>query len=78
MPAVGYGIGGNAVKPGDEWNAAPFEAREIFQGVLENLGGNVLDVRAGMNASRHERVDALEIPFVEVGEAGGVLLRRFD
>ncbi len=45
---------------------------------MEDFRGNVLDIRARVDTPRNERVDALEILFVKVDEAGWVLLRRLD
>jgi hypothetical protein len=62
----------------DKRNASPFKTREFFERVLEHFGGDVLDIRAGVDATRHERIDAFEIRLIEVGEARRIALRRFD
>ncbi len=78
LPSVSDCVGGNAIKPGTERNAPPFEAREIFQRMLKDFRGDVLHIRASVDAPRDKRVDALEVGFVEVRETRAILLRRLD
>ncbi len=51
---------------------------EIRKGVVKHLGRNVFSRFAIAQAPRDVCVHALEVNFVERGEAAGVLLSRFD
>ena len=63
--------------PGSERHLAPFETGEAGEGVAEDFGGHVFGVVAVADAAGYVGVDAVEVGLVEVGETGGVGLRRF-
>src|SRR5262245_64577831 len=42
LPAVGDGMGGDLEEPGGERHAAPLEARQVGQCLMEHVGGEVL------------------------------------
>ena len=70
LAAIGNRIGRDAKQPGRERRAAPFEAREILERAMENIGGEILRLIAIVNPPRDERIHAFEIVFVKLGEAG--------
>src|SRR5262249_19772985 len=55
LPAVGDGVPGDLQEPGRERNAAPLEAAEVRERMVENLGGQVLGLAAAAGAAGHER-----------------------
>src|SRR5579871_1212334 len=75
---VGHGVAGYAIQPGCERHAAPLEAAQVSQRLLEDFGGHVLGFRAVAHTPNHERIDAFEVALVELPEAAGIALRRLD
>lgn len=78
LPAVSSCVGRDAEQPRCEGNAAPLVPWQVAQGLVEDLGSDVLGFLPGADPPRHERVHAVEVLVVQLGEAAGVLLRRFD
>src|SRR5215831_12077699 len=52
LPALREQFGGNAEQPSDERRPLPLEAVESGDGLMEDLGGEVLGFLAGGNATR--------------------------
>src|SRR5690348_10990140 len=78
LPLAGNGIGGHAIEPGGKGHASPLKTVQISQGAVKNVGSDVLGLGAVAHAADHERVHALEVALVELSEAAGVALCRFD
>ena len=77
-PAVGDGVGGDAKKPRSEWDSTPFEFVEVCERLVKNLRREVFRFFAVAHSPGGERIHALEIVLVEVGETRRVLLRGLD
>ena len=78
LEVVGNGICGDAQQPRGEGYPPPLEARKIGEGLVEDVGGQILRVVAVAYAARDERVDDVEVAFVKLGKPAGVLLRGLD
>ena len=52
---------GDFVEPGGERHAAPFEARQVGQRLMEDIGGQVLGRIAIADAADDEGIDAFEV-----------------
>src|SRR5262245_48291399 len=78
LPAVGDGVARDPHEPGREGQAAPLEAAEIGERLMEHLGGEVLGFAAAAGAAGHERVDAIEVLLVQLGEPARIGLRGLD
>src|SRR5438132_2055195 len=78
LPAIGDGIARDLQKPGRERYAAPLEAVEVSQRLVEDLGGHILSLAATARTAGRERVNAVEISLVQLGETARVRLRGLD
>ena len=78
LPAIGDDIARDLQEPGRERNAAPLEAVEVSQRPVEDLGGRILGLAATARAPGRERVNAVEISLVQLGETAWVRLRGLD
>src|SRR5262245_4749537 len=78
LPAISQRVPGDAEQPSGKGRAAPLEPTEMGQSVVEDLGGNVLGLAAMAGPAGDERVDAIEVSLVELGEAARVALGRLD
>jgi hypothetical protein len=75
---IGKGVGGYPEQPGGEWSAPPFVGREIGEGFVKNLRGQIFSDRAVTDAAGEEMVNAFEMKFVERVEFRGVALSGLD
>jgi hypothetical protein len=78
FPTIREGVGRDAIEPRGKRNAAPLESPEMGERLMEYLGGQVLRLVAVSHASRDECIHPLEVVFIELGEAAGISLRRFN
>jgi hypothetical protein len=78
LPAVGDRVPGNLEQPGHERDTSPFEATEIGKRLVKDFGRQILGLTAAAGSTDHERVDAVEVLLVQVGEALRVGLGGLD
>jgi hypothetical protein len=75
---ISDGIRCDPVQPCREGRAAPFESLQVCQCVLKDFGRQILGAITVAHPARDERVYALEVLLVQVGEATGILLGGLD
>jgi hypothetical protein len=66
FPAVGDGVVRDAIQPGRERRAPPFEPAQVRQRAVKDLGGQVLGFATVADPARDESVDTVEVPFVQL------------
>jgi hypothetical protein len=74
LPAIGDGVPGHLHQPRHEGDASPLEAAEMNECMVKDLSGQVLGLDAIPGAPGDERVYALEVALVQLGEAARVRL----
>ena len=78
LPTIRNGVGCDPQKPRGKRNSAPLIAAQICERRMEHFGSHVLGRIAASDALGDVCIDALEIVFVKLGKAGGILLRGLD
>src|SRR5262245_2666910 len=78
LPAGGDGVARDPHEPRREGQAAPLEAAEIGERLMEHFGGEILGFAAAAGAASHERVDLVEVLLVQLREPARIGLRRLD
>src|ERR1039457_4897816 len=78
LPAIRNQVRGNAKQPCGERNSAPLKSFEVGQCLVKYLGCQVFGFDPVSHPPHNVGVHALKVDFVELGKAGGVLLRSFD
>ena len=77
-PVVRQRVRGDPKEPGGYWNTTPLELTYRSECLLEHLGRDVLGVGPVCRPTAHERVDAIDVPVVELHEPRGIALHGFD
>jgi hypothetical protein len=67
-PPFGHDVGRDAEEPRREGRAAPLEASYAGEGLVEDVGGQVLGLGAVADAAGDERVHAIEMKLVQLAE----------
>src|SRR5882724_3603466 len=78
LPAVGDGISGDLEEPGGERDAAPLEAAEVGERLVEDLGRQILRLAPAAGSAGNVRVHPVEVPLIERAEALRVRLGSLD
>jgi hypothetical protein len=78
LPTVAQDVAGDSQKPCYKRAPTPLEAADAHQGLMKNVGGQVLGFFAAADSSQQIDIHSLEVAFIELGETRGILLRRLD
>jgi hypothetical protein len=78
LPAIGQRVPRDLKEPGDEGSAAPLEATEVGECLVEDFGGQILGFAAAADTASYEGVNTVEVSLVELGEAARVGFRGLD
>jgi hypothetical protein len=78
LPAIGQRVPRDLKEPGDERSAAPLEATEVGECLVEDFGGQILGFAAAADTASYEGVNTVEVSLVELGEAARVGFRGLD
>src|SRR5262245_50610546 len=76
--AIRDGVGRNADQPGSEGDTAPLEVRKRRERLVEDLRRQLLGRVAVADAPGDKRINAIEVPIVEIGELRTISLRGLD
>ena len=71
-------FGRNPEEPCRKRNPTPLKPFQVGQRLMKYFGGEVFGFSPVSDPLHHIGIHALEVDFVKVGKAGGVLLRSFD
>jgi len=77
-PVVHQGVRGDPEQPGRQWCAAPLEAMDRAQRLLENLRCDVFSGRAVLRAATDEGIDSVDVSLANLDKSGRIGLCRLD
>src|SRR5262249_19636089 len=77
-PMVCNGVRRDPEQPGRHRHSPPFKSGDRRERLLEHVGRDVLSSGPISGSAADERIDPVDVPFVNLDKSSGIGLRRFD